>query len=191
MAEELSLIFLVLLGIFTLASCLLAFATMANAVRLRNVRMSWNAGRMKGYPLFSTLFLLCTLVYVGFGWYGEEPMHVAVASAYLLLASGWFATSFLASKRYITDHGIVKNVNDPSQTIAWYQIRDFVEQQKHDNILFIFIYTETAGNSDKMIRLELRVPPGKVERFKKIISHKLGRRITCYGTESIRIEQID
>lgn len=183
---------LVLLGVFTLISLLLAFATLANAVRLRNVRMSWKAGRLKGYPLFSTLFLGCVLFLTGMGLYGEGPMHLGVTSAYLVLASGWFVTSFFASKRYITDHGIVKNVNDPSQTIAWYQIRDFVEQQEAGEKLFIFIYSESARNpGKKMIRLELRVPPRKAEDFKKIISHKLGRRITCYGTESIRIEQFD
>ena len=181
----------ILLGTFTLISSLLAISTLANAIRLRNKRLSWRAGRIKGYPLFSTLFLGSMAVFLIAGLALHSMVGVAMASGYLLLASGWFTTSYFASKRYLTDHGIVKNVNDPSQTIAWHQIRDFVEQKSPEGSHFVFIYSESPMDVEKMIRLELMVPENKLRSFKKIISHKLGRRISCYETESIRVSQFD
>lgn len=181
----------ILLGTFTLVSCLLAISTLANAIRLRNKRMSWRAGSLKGYPLFATLFLACMVLFLLAGLYRQSMVGVAMASGYLLLAFGWFTTSYFASKRYLTDHGIVKNVNDPSQTIAWHQIRDFVEQKGPEGNLFVFIYSQSPLHTEKMIRLELLVPEKKLRAFKKIISHKLGRRISCYETESIKVSKFD
>ena len=53
---EIHSIFVLLLALFTLAATFLALYSIGNAVRLRNVRMSWNSGKLAGYPLFSTLF---------------------------------------------------------------------------------------------------------------------------------------
>jgi hypothetical protein len=181
-----------LLGVFCLISIILAVSTAVNVIRLRNVRMSWKAGKMKGYPLFSTLFLGVTIIMVGIGLYQDSIKELALASLYMLLASGWFITSYLASKRFVTNHGIVKNVNDPSQTIAWHQIRDFVEEEQKESTRFLFIYSESASESPgNILRLNLKVPSHKLSDFKKLISHKLGRRITCYETESIKVEHFD
>lgn len=193
LTPEIPLIIWVLTGVFSLFSTILAFSTLSNVFRLRNVRMDWKAGKLKGYPLFSTLFLGSNVVLMAVGLYHQAFGEWILAGLYLLLATGWFVTSYLASKRYITNNGIVKNVNDPSQTIAWHQIRDFVEKKSQDgNGEFIFFYSEDSEpRPEKMIRLELTVPASKLPDFKKLISHKLGRRITCYETESIRVEQFD
>lgn len=186
------ILFWALLGIFTLASLFLACSSLINVLRLRNVRMSWKDGKMRGYPLFSTIFLGFTIVGLAVSLYDQSGVQFTISSLYLLLAGGWFTTSYLSSKRYITDHGIVKNVNEPSQTIAWYQIRDFVEQQKKNKLTFVFIYSEDFDkNPDNLVRLELSVPSQRAFAFKKLISHKLGRRISCYTGEPIRIEEFE
>lgn len=191
-SSEIMISLWVLLGIFSLVSTVLAVSTLVNVVRLRNVRLNWKAGKMKGYPLFSTLFLGFSVLLVGIGLYRESFQELSMASMYMILASGWFITSFLASKRYVTNHGIVKNVNDPSQTIAWHQIRDFVEEDRPDGTRFLFIYSEPSMDAPgKILRLNLHVPDRKLADFKKLISHKLGRRITCYETESIKVEHFD
>lgn len=193
LTSEIPLLMWVLLGGFSLFSSVLAVSTMTNVFRLRNVRISWKAGKMNGYPLFSTLFLGANMILMAVGLYHQAIYELAAAGLYMVLASGWFVTSYLASKRYITNNGIVKNVNDPAQTIAWHQIRDFVEKKAESGEgQFIFFYSETADlRPEKMIRLELNVPSDKLSDFKKLISHKLGRRITCYETESIKVEQFD
>lgn len=192
LTSEIPLAIWILSGIFSLISIVLAVVTMSNVIRLRSVRINWKAGRLMGYPLFSTLFLGVITILMGLGLYQESMAELAMASMYMVLAAGWFVTSYLASKRYITNHGIVKNVNDPSQTVAWHQIRDFLEHETDDGTRFVFIYSKSTANTPgKMVRLELHVPARKLNNFKNLISHKLGRRITCYKTESIKVEHFD
>ena len=182
----------VLLGIFCLISTVLAASTLVNVVRLRNVRINWKAGKMMGYPLFSTLFLAANILLLGIGFYRESMQELAMASIYMVLAIGWFITSYLASKRYVTNHGIVKNVNDPSQTIAWHQIRDFVEEEGPDGTRFMFLYSEPSlDETGKILRLNLHVPERKLHDFKKLISHKLGRRIRCYIKDDVNVQQFE
>ena len=126
----------------------------------------------------------------GLAFYQGVTSGMILAGLYCWLGFCWFTTSYLATKRFITDHGIVKNVNEPSQTVAWHQICDFVETEFDTHAKYIFIYD--AGNRDKvdnLLRLELAVPNHKKEYFQKLISHKLGRRIRCYMKDDINIQQ--
>lgn len=169
-----------------------AAVAISNVVRLRNVRMSWKTGKMKGYPLFSTIFLSVTAVMALMATKEHSMAELVAAFSYLVLGFAWFTVSFLTSKRYITDHGIVKNVNEPSQTIAWHQIRDFVEHEEEQGIKFIFIYTDVAAHMlPSVIQLELVVPYEKIYRFRKLISHKLGRRINCYNAKTVKVEEFE
>jgi len=187
---DLNIIFWFILGIFTLGSAVLATAALINVLRLRNVRLSWKAGKMCGYPLFSSLFLASALIAGAVAAYQGEVEEMIAAGLYGWLGFCWFTTSFFATKRFITDHGIVKNVNEPSQTIAWHKIRDFVEKENNKKTHYIFIYTpDNPYTNQDLIRLELDVPNQKREAFQKLISHKLGRRIRCYVDEDINVEQ--
>jgi hypothetical protein len=126
--------------IATLFMCGLAVITAVKVFRLRNKRLSWRAGRLAGFPLFSTIFLgisiilLVTMVKYGSNW------EMAASGFYLVISCAWFVTSYFSAKGYITDHGIVKNINDPAQTVAWHQICDFFECRDGDHSKFIFIY---------------------------------------------------
>ena len=178
------------LGIFTLGAAVLATISVANVIRLRNVRLSWKTGKLGGYPLFSTLFMLTVFIAGGTAIYRGATIEIALAGMYSWLGFCWFTASYLATKRFITDNGIVKNVNEPSQTVAWHQIRDFVETEHERYTHYIFIYSvDKNDNTDKFIRLELDVPDYRKASFKKIISHKLGRRIRCYVKDDINIQQ--
>lgn len=90
----------------------------------------------------------------------------------------WFIASYLASKHYITDHGLVKNINEPSQTIPWFQVLDFVERETPRGSEYTFAYSEI----DKALtqgykQLKLFVPQSKRKAFEKIVSLKLHTRI--------------
>lgn len=176
------------LGIFTLGSAVLATISVVNVIRLRNVRLSWKTGKLGGYPLFSTLFMISVFIAGGAAIYREAASEMILAGMYGWLGFCWFTASYLATKRFITDHGIVKNVNEPSQTVAWHQIRDFVETEHETHTHYIFIYSADKNNNE-FIRLELDVPHYRKESFKKLISHKLGRRIRCYVKDDINIQQ--
>lgn len=151
--------------------------------------MSWRAGTLKGFPLFSTIFLAVSVVLAAMMWQNGGRTEMGGAMLYMMISSAWFISSYFASKRYITDHGIVKNVNDPAQTVAWHQIHDFFEQKTENGFEYTFIYRKNNnGKLEKVIRLQLLVPQYAHADFKKLISHKLGRRISCYE-ESIDVAQ--
>ena len=57
LSTDIHSIFVLVLALFTLASTFLAAYSIANALRLRNIRMSWKRGKLAGYPVFSTSFL--------------------------------------------------------------------------------------------------------------------------------------
>ena len=173
-------IFVLTLALFTLGAMLLATYTVANAVRLRNIRISWKSGKLIGYPLFSTLFLafsagMAALMYS----YAMKPFYPIMA-CYVWLGFCWFVSSYFTSKSYITDHGIVKNINDPSQTIAWHQISDYVEKPASKGSEFVFIYqpVQQKPQQKRLIRLELFVPDKKTDKFNKIIDLKIGKTMT-------------
>jgi hypothetical protein len=97
--------------------------------------------------------------------------------AYLWLSIMWFISSYLASKHYISDHGIVKNINEPPQTVAWYQIMDFAEQEKKNGLAFTFVYKSEITHNASFNRLPLTVPEERVKAFRKIVSLKLDHRL--------------
>lgn len=186
MESDFNIIFWFVLGTFTLGAAVLATAALANVIRLRNVRLSWKAGKMRGYPLFSTLFMFSAIIAGSVAIYSGSLTEIVASGLYSWLGFCWFTTSYFATKRFITDHGIVKNVNEPSQTVAWHQIRDFVEKEESYHTRYIFIYSrDKNANPSELIRLELDVPDKQKKSFENLVSHKLGRRIRCYVEDDI------
>lgn len=181
--------FWLLLALLSLGALVMTIISLMKVYRLRNIHLSWKAGNLWGYPLFSTLFLGSMIIILAVTIYQYGTEQIIAAGTYCLLGCCWFTSSLLSSKRFITDHGIIKNINDPSQTIAWHQVKDFVEKEKNSNITYIFIYAPEGQHPGNLIRLELQVPKMKHEAFKKLISNKLGRRIRCYEDSDINVEQ--
>ncbi|GEM_PF-186861 len=175
---ELYYLLLAVLVFFSVASFVLAAVTISNALRLRNVLLSWRAGRFNGFPLFATLFLGLSLILGGMAWYFGMSSYYPVTGAYMFLAANWVISSYFMSKRYITDHGIMKNINDPSQTVSWRSVDDFVEQPGENSNTYAFIYKKNSSENDTLNyhRLEVQVPAHHVAAFRKILNHKLGRR---------------
>lgn len=187
-------IFVLLLALFTLGATFLAAYSTANTFRLRNVRLSWKSGKLFGYPLFSTLFLISSGI-VGFWVYHQElDQYYTIMSSYSWLGLCWFVSSYFSSKAYITDHGIVKNINDPSQTVAWHQVDDYVEKPAEKGIEFVFIYHEKHMEeigSSRLIRLELFVPDRKSAKFDKIVALKIGKTMASVSDTSFDIKAFD
>lgn len=179
-------------GLLAILACIMAIVAVTTCLqvfRLRNKRMSWRAGTLKGFPLFSTIFLTISIGLAIATWLQAGFWAFSAAVLYLMIAGSWFTASYFSSKRYITDNGIVKNVNDPAQTIAWYQIQDFFEQELSGEIIYTFIYGEDAqAYAHDLRRLELKIPRKKYKSVKKLIFHKLGRRISCYEGSTVSVE---
>jgi len=191
---EIHSFFVLLLALFTLASTFLAIYSIANAIRLRNVRVNWNSGKLGGYPLFSTLFVLSSVVIIATSVSYEIEQYYTIFSCYAWMGVTWWIASHLASKTYITDHGIVKNINDPSQTIAWHQICDYVEKPKArgSEYIFMYQYLESEDETDRsIIRLELFVPDRKATKFEKIVALKVGKFLSPISDIPFDIKTIE
>lgn len=187
-------IFVLLLALFTLGATFLAAYSFANTLRLRNVRLSWKSGKLYGYPLFSTLFLLSAATVGSWVIYHDMSSYYTIMGSYSWMGLCWFVSSYFSSKAYITDHGIVKNINDPSQTIAWHQVDDYVEKPAEKGIDYVFIYHERqreALKETRLIRLELFVPDKKSAKFDKLVSLKIGKTMTSVSDTSFDIKAFD
>lgn len=180
LSADIHSLFVLTLALFTLGATFLAVYSITNAVRLRNIRTSWRSGKLKGYPLFSTLFLGFLTIVGTVVISMEVSQFYTILGCYAWMGCCWYMSSYFMSKSYITDHGIVKNINDPSQTIAWYQINDYVEKPASKGSEYVFIYQDSpkSHNDKRLIRLELFVPDRKIEKFNKIVNLKIGKTMT-------------
>lgn len=103
----------------------------------------------------------------------------------------WFISSYLASKYYITDYGIVKNINDPSQTIPWFQVLDYVVRDGKNGKEYLFSYSEMNKSiSEGFQQLKLHVPSGQHEAVKKIVSLKLENKLEGQSIPDIDLKRI-
>ena len=177
MKEIISIFFQGVIVLFTIASTLMAGYSVMNKFRLRKVRLSWRAGKMWGYPLFATVFLgligsLGVITYIM-----GDVVNYPVFASYFWIGCMWFVASYLASKHYMTDYGIVKNINEPSQTIPWFQILDQVEREEKGGVEYSFSYSELDKNlTEGFKQLKIYVPNSKRKAFEKIVSFKLKNR---------------
>ena len=191
---EIHSLFVLLLALFTLAATFLALYSIGNAIRLRNVRMSWNSGKLKGYPLFSTLFLISALIFGYVSVTYEITQYYTIFGCYAWMGVNWWIASYLASKTYITDHGVVKNINDPSQTIAWHQICDYVERPKSRGSDYLFMSQggDVEDETDRSLtRLELFVPDKKLGKFEKVVALKVGKFLSPVSDIPFDIKTIE
>lgn len=186
------IVFRIIVVTFTVASTLLAGYSIQNKLRLRKIRLSWRAGKLGGYPLFATSFLgLISVLGIPVLWNGSGEWFWTLA-AYLWIGCMWFISSYLASKYYITDYGIVKNINEPSQTIPWFQILDYVVREDGKSHIYRFNYAEM----DKSLiqgykQLSITVPRRRHKAFRKIVSLKLKNRFEGADIPDIDIKRID
>lgn len=169
-----------MLAFATLAFTLLAMVTVSNAWRLRNPLITWRAGKLAGYPLFATLFLGFSITTSAVLFTRGEGALFPVMLCYSWIALTWFFSSYQMSKRYITDNGIVKNVNDPNQTVVWSAVSDYIEKpvSNGEEYTFFYILPATPITDKKIARIELFVPETRKEAFKKLLHFKLRRRFT-------------
>lgn len=191
MKEIISIFFQGVIVLFTIASTLLAGYSVMNKFRLRNVRMSWRAGKMWGYPLFATVFLVLigSLGIVAF--IRNDVTNYPYFACYVWIGCMWFVASYLASKHYMTDYGIVKNINEPSQTIPWFQILDQVEREEKGGVEYSFSYSELDRSlTDGFKQLKIYVPNSKRKAFEKVVSLKLKNRFVGLELPDIDLKSL-
>ncbi len=171
-------VYYVALGLFVAGSTALTVWTWMNTRRLRNRMMSWHDSGITKWPVFPSLFVaLCVAAIAVNALMGRHDFHVYEA-CYLWTGLNWMASYRMMGKRHITDYGIVKNINDPSQTIAWHQINDYLEQERPGATEFTFFFVENGGDGLRSHRIRLNVPADRYETFRRILTYKVDRHLT-------------
>lgn len=159
--------FTILLAVVTIAFTLLSAVTLSNAFRLRRILLKWHGGQE-----FAGFFLL-SIIAIWLVDLRDGLLPAATWAVYGWVACTWMISSVLMSMRFVTDHGIVKNINDPDQTVPWFAIHDYMEQETPDGVRFVFLY-----RSPEVQRLELVVPSARIDAFRKVLLRKFQRRFT-------------
>lgn len=191
---DIHIVFIFILAIFTIGSTFLSTYSILNAARLRNVRLSWKSGKIFGYPLFATIFLGSAILFGVAIYESEMEQYYLIAGCYGWVGLNWFVVSFLTSRRYLTDHGIVKNINDPSQTVAWHDVGDYVEKISDTGSDYIFLYRDQGIDEafvKTALRLDLFVPPAQVEKCRKVVTYKLGRTLNRSVESIVNVKTVE
>ena len=116
---------------FIAVTTLLMLMTLANRHRITAVRFSWSTGRLAGLPVWPTVFL--TIVFglcISAIWL-DHPWQ-AVFLGYLMGGMFWFVSVMTAQTIVVTEYGIIRNVNQADQAVAWGAIVDYFETNELD-----------------------------------------------------------
>lgn len=165
-----------ILGFFAVATPIISAYSVGNVLRLRQLRLSWNGGRMVGYPIFSSVFLLMMALVTSLAVWQQQTHLYSTVIGLSWIGVNWFVVSVMASRRMITNTGIVKNVNEPAQTIHWTQIVDYSREDRSNGSHYTFFYQSVNQNgllTGPLMRLELFVPTNKVPPFQTLVNRKL------------------
>lgn len=187
---------ILLIGVVTgtLGVTLYTTISVSNALRLKNVRASWRHGRLWGYPATPFLILVAAVVSWGSVFTMGFSEYYVVASCFVWIGVNWFLASLLTSRRYITDHGIVSDVNNSSETVAWHQILDYAEDTHPGVPEYLFLYrVESDGCRSSILykKMKLEVPCGEIENFRKIVSYKLGKSVNLPSWGAVNVKAIE
>jgi len=169
------MIYKVILGLSVVLSTLLSIYTSIITRRLRNRMLVWSDTRHLRVPVFALILTALAFVTGSYHLYTENYRYLYYELAYLWIGINWGVTYRWMSKRYITDHGIVKNVLVPSQTISWTQIIDYVERTFPQHSEYTFLYQSRQPEELNVQRLTLEVPLKLDAKLKNIILYKLDR----------------
>jgi len=182
--------FIAALGSFVLGSTALTAWTWFNARRLRNCILTWKDPGFHGIPAFPAVFLALVVTVSVYHSLSSISEYRAYELTYLWLSLNWYVAYHLMSKRYITDNGIVKNINDPSQTIAWSRVIDYLELSREGYTEFTFFFTSTESKGLRSHRIKLKVPNAQYETFRRILTYKVDRHLTQAWSETSDIERL-
>ncbi len=183
-----------ILGFFAVATPIISAYSVGNILRLRQVRLAWNGGRMLGYPVFSSVFLLMMALVTSLAVWQQQTHLYSTVIGLSWIGVNWFVVSVLASRRIITNTGIVKNVNEPAQTVHWTQIVDYSTEERANGVHYTFFYqavNDKGTLSGSLMRVELFVPGSHVAPFQTLVTRKLSSLAWAETPESNSVKLVD
>jgi hypothetical protein len=182
--------FIVALAAFVLGSTVLTAWTWFNTQRLRNCIQTWKDPGLHGVPIFPAIFTAVVVSVSVYNTLANTYDYRLYEFVYLWLGINWYVAYHLMSKRYITDFGIVKNINDPSQTIAWSRVNDYLELSREGYTEFTFFFASEESSGLRSHRIKLKVPNAEYETFRRILTYKVDRHLSHTWFETSDIERL-
>lgn len=176
-ANFLAFTHLALLAAFIGVASLSMLLTLISHLRVRRTLLSWQQGRLGGIPLGPACFLMAAIAGLTYALMQGHPVRPSVLVGYPAGGAFWFVAAYLARSVLVTEYGIIHDVNRISQAVAWSQIVDYFVVDAESGSRYVFFYCE-EGRQQRH-RLELIVPPSRVEAFQQIVHMKLEARFTA------------
>lgn len=173
LADLIALLHTALLTAFVVVTALLMLVTVANRLRLRNVRLSWRGEGSFAFPIAPTLFITAVLACLAYAALSEAALSPLLFAGYLLGGVFWFVSGLFTAAFTVTDCGLVRNGRRVSHAIGWGQIVDYFEQPHEGRHRFVFFYLDRAGHRR---RFEVDVPTGRYEAFQGLVAERLETR---------------
>jgi len=182
----------ILVVLFVATTFLLLAATLVNRFRLRRIVLTWAGGRLFGFPLLPSLFLLAMggiFVYFYMGGNASSPMQPWLLAGYILGGVQWYVAALVSNSIIVTEYGIIQSVNRMSKAISWNQIVDYVTHESQRKTAYIFFVLNDKGRKE---RVELEVPKQQVARFSETVKQRVDARFDfstqqSYGTKALNL----
>lgn len=159
------------LYVFSFVGLLVTIRVVQFRWRLRKVRLYWYARPLGIVPLFASFFLL---LIVALKLLPAEQLPLLTPldlNIYLGMGACLFTLTRELSLVYVTQNGIVKNIINPKQTIAWFQVVDFAAKKHAKGWNYVFLY-QRDGTKDPT-RVDIHVPERKKDAFEKLVHQHL------------------
>lgn len=168
-------VFEILVVGLTIITTLFCIVTIRNLWKKSHLIMSWKHNRIAGFPLGAGALLIIASVVLVIGMTFRTGADLWMLVAYGWSTVCWFVAGYLTSRYYITDGGIIQDVNDDSRFLEWDRIRDFVVREKKGRyVSFTFFYLTNQYHKPAVLkRVEIKVPDNQVTLFQNILDLKL------------------
>ena len=177
----------VLLVGFLSVTLLLLLVTAVNRLRVAYPVLSWRPRRLGGVPLWPSVFIGVVLLLLTLAEIVGQPVRPEVFAGYLLGGAFWFVAAWLSTSVVITEHGIVRNINRTTETVAWGQVVDYFVCSEENQARYVFFFMDGKGHRG---RFELFVPSAEQKRFQCVVGAKLDARFEfsmrqAYGKKAL------
>lgn len=159
------------LYLFAVVGVLVTLRVIQFRWRLRNVRLYWYARPLGIVPLFASFFLALILL---LKLLPAEKLPLLTAldlNIYMGMGICLFVLTRELSLVYVTNNGIVKNVINPKQTIAWFHVVDYAAKENENGWNYVFIYRQDG--TKEPVRVDISIPNRKKEAFDKLVHQHL------------------
>jgi hypothetical protein len=169
------------IGFVAVTGSLLAL-TLVHRMRVRSVVLTWRSPRTATRPVWPILFIGLVLILYVFAANAVPDVPGTIFGGYLAGGVLWLMSSLASGSVMVTDFGVVREFGKPGDAVAWMQVEDYFEATDDSRTIFVFIYEAENGQHR---RLEVPVPAGHVDRFRRIIRAHVDDRIEAPVTHTV------